>query len=92
MDILDLIRLDNIDILNEWISEEPSLFVGEDISWETIKVYLSTLTLDDKEIYFDDENELGGNNQLLKCLVDDIPYIPPQNQDPYFHINDGDDV
>ena len=79
MDILDLIRLDNIDILNEWISEEPSLFVGEDISWETIKVYLSTLTLDDKEIYFDDENELGGNDQLLKYLVDDFPCIPLQD-------------
>jgi hypothetical protein len=92
MDALDSISLDNIDLLNEWICEEPSLFVGEDISWETIKTLLSTLTLEDEEICFDDENELGGNDQLLECLVDDFPYIPPQDQDPYFYVNDGDDV
>jgi hypothetical protein len=53
------------------------------------------LTLEDEEICFEsfyDENELGGNDQLLKCLVDDFPYIPPQDQDPYFHVNDGDDI
>jgi len=37
MDTLDLISLDNIDILNEWICEESSLLDGEDISWESIK-------------------------------------------------------
>jgi len=37
-------------------------------------------------------NELGGNDQLLEYLVDDFPYIPPQDQDPYFYVNDGDDV
>ena len=46
----------------------------------------------DKDICFDDENELNGNNQLLEYLIDDFLYIPPQNQDPYFYINDGDDV
>jgi len=94
-DALDLIRLDNIDLLNEWICEEPSLLDGEDISWETIDTPLSTLTLEDEEICFEsfyDENELGGNDQLLKCLVDDFPYIPPQDQDLYFHVNDGDDI
>jgi hypothetical protein len=62
---LDPISLDNIDLLNEWICEELSLFVEEDISWEIIEASLSTLTLDDEEIYFDDENELGENDQLL---------------------------
>ena len=37
MDTLDLISLDNIDILNEWICEESSLLDGEDISWESIE-------------------------------------------------------
>jgi hypothetical protein len=91
-DALDLIRIDNIDLLNEWICEESSLLDGEDISWETIKAPLSTLTLEDEEICFDDENELGENDQLLECLVGDFPYIPPQDQDPYFYFNDGDDV
>jgi len=53
---------------------------------------LSTLTLEDEETCFDEENELGGNDQLLECLVDDFLYIPPQDQDPYFYVNDGDDV
>jgi hypothetical protein len=91
-DVLDPISLDNIDLLNEWICEESSLFYGEDISWETIEAPLSTLTLEDEEICFDDKNELGGNDQLLKCLIGDFPYISPQDQDPYFYFNDEDDV
>jgi len=91
-DVLDLISLDNIDLLNEWICEEPSLLDGDDISCETIEAPLSTLTLEDEKTCFDDDNELGGNDQLLECLVDDFPYIPPQDQDPYFYVNDGDDV
>ena len=91
-DALDLISIDNIDLLNEWICEESSLLDGEDISWEIIKAPLSTLTLEDEEICFDDENELGENDQLLECLVGDFPYIPLQDQDPYFYFNDEDDV
>jgi len=53
---------------------------------------LSTLTLEDEDICFDDENELGGNDELLECLVDDFLYIPPQDQDPYFYVNNGDNV
>jgi hypothetical protein len=78
--------------LNKWIFEGPSLFDGEDISWETIKAPLYTLTLEDEKTSFDDKNELGGNDQLLECLVDDFPYIPPQDQDPYFYVTDGDDI
>ena len=91
-DALDPISLDNIDLLNEWICEEPNLLDGEDISWESIEAPLSTLNLDDQETCFNDENELGGNDQLLECLVDDFPYIPPQDQYPYFYINDVEDV
>jgi hypothetical protein len=53
------------------------------------------LTLEDEEICFEsfyDENKFGGNDQLLKCLVDDFPYIPLQDQDPYFYVNDGDNI
>jgi hypothetical protein len=31
-DALDLMSLDNIDLLNEWICEESNLLDGEDIS------------------------------------------------------------
>ena len=69
-DSLDLISLDNIDLLNKQIYEGPSLLDGDDISWETIEAPFSTLTLEDEETCFDDENELSGNDQLLECLVE----------------------
>jgi hypothetical protein len=50
------------------------------------------LILKDEETCFDDESELHRNDQLLEYLVGDFPYIPPQNQNPYFYVNDGDDI
>uniref|UniRef100_A0A6N2KIC4 BED-type domain-containing protein n=1 Tax=Salix viminalis TaxID=40686 RepID=A0A6N2KIC4_SALVM len=88
-DALDPISLDNIDLLNEWICEEPGLLDGDDISWESIEPPFATLNLDDDETCVNEENELGGNDQLLECLVDDFPYVPQPDQDPYFYINDG---
>ncbi|KAG6735419.1 hypothetical protein POTOM_061972 [Populus tomentosa] len=70
----------------EKLNPKPSLVDGDDISWETIEAPLSTLTFEDEEICFDDENE------LLECLVYDFPYIPPQDQDPYFYVNDRDGI
>uniref|UniRef100_A0A6N2K340 BED-type domain-containing protein n=1 Tax=Salix viminalis TaxID=40686 RepID=A0A6N2K340_SALVM len=91
-DALDPISLDNIDLLNEWICEDPNLLDGEDISWESIEAPFSTLNFDDEETCVAEENELGGNDQLLECLVDVFPYVPQQDQDPYFYINDVEDV
>jgi hypothetical protein len=31
--------------------------------------------LKDKEIYFDDDDVLGGNNYILKCVFNNFPYI-----------------
>uniref|UniRef100_A0A6N2LKG6 DUF659 domain-containing protein n=1 Tax=Salix viminalis TaxID=40686 RepID=A0A6N2LKG6_SALVM len=90
-DALDPISLDNIDLLNEWICEEPGLLDGDDISWESIEAPFATLNLDDEETCVNEENELGGDDQLLECLVDDFPYIPQPDQDPYFYINDVED-
>uniref|UniRef100_A0A6N2MJA2 DUF659 domain-containing protein n=1 Tax=Salix viminalis TaxID=40686 RepID=A0A6N2MJA2_SALVM len=87
-DALDPISLDNIDLLNEWICEEPGLLDGDDISWESIEAPFATLNLDDEETCVNEENELGGEDQLLECLVDDFPYVPQPDQDPYFYIND----
>ena len=91
-DALDPISLDNIDLLNEWICDELNLLDREDISLETIEASLSTLNLEDEKTCFNDDNEFGGNDQLLECLVDDFPYIQPKDQDPYFHINDIENV
>ncbi|XP_058187393.1 uncharacterized protein LOC131304243 [Rhododendron vialii] len=76
-DALDPISLENIDVLDDWVSEEPSLLDEKDIAWEIIEPpSLEALTLDDQEPNFDDaaddfpnENErqydhwdIGGHN------------------------------
>ncbi|KAF7138071.1 hypothetical protein RHSIM_Rhsim07G0069100 [Rhododendron simsii] len=49
-DALDPISLENIDVLDDWVSEEPSLLDEEDIAWEIIEPpSLEALTLDDQE-------------------------------------------
>jgi len=53
---------------------------------------LSTLTLKDEDIHFDDEDELSENDHILKYLVDDFFYITPQDQNLYLYVNDIDDV
>ncbi|KAF7144276.1 hypothetical protein RHSIM_Rhsim05G0071000 [Rhododendron simsii] len=46
-DALDPISLENIDVLEDWVSEEPSLLDEEDIPWEIIEPpSLEALTLD----------------------------------------------
>ncbi|KAF7152143.1 hypothetical protein RHSIM_Rhsim01G0170300 [Rhododendron simsii] len=56
-DALDPISLENIDVLDDWVSEEPSLLDEEDIAWEIVEPpSLEALTLDDgdQEPNFDD--------------------------------------
>ncbi|KAF7134868.1 hypothetical protein RHSIM_Rhsim08G0149200 [Rhododendron simsii] len=54
-DALDPISIENIDVLDDWVSEEPSLLDEEDIAWEIIEPpSLEALTLDDQEPNFDD--------------------------------------
>jgi len=92
MKALDFISLDNIDLSNEWVCKESILLDREDISWETIEVPLSTLTLEDKTIYIDNDDYFNRNDNLLEYLVDDFPCISPQDQDSYFHVKDEDDI
>jgi hypothetical protein len=55
--------------LNEQICEEPSFPNEEDLSWETIKIFLFTLTLENEKIHFDGGDEFSENNHLLGlCL------------------------
>lgn len=92
MKALDFISLDNIDLSNEWVCKESILLDREDISWETIEVPLSTLTLEDKTIYIDNDDYFNRNDNLLEYLVDDFPCISPQDQDFYFDVKDEDDI
>ena len=92
MKVLDLISLDNIDLSNEWFCKEPILLDREDISWETIEALLSTLTLEDKTIYINNDDDFNRNDNLLEYLVDDFPCISLQDQDFYFDVKDEDDI
>jgi len=71
--VLNLIRLHNIVLLNEQICKESSFSDEKNLSWKNIKIFLSTLTLENEKIHFDDEEEFSGNNHLLEFLVDFIP-------------------
>ncbi|KAF7146033.1 hypothetical protein RHSIM_Rhsim04G0142400 [Rhododendron simsii] len=76
-DALDPISHENINVLDDWVSEEPSLLDEEDIAWEIIEPpSLEALTLDDQELNFDDvvddfpnenESQFGERDDSLKA-------------------------
>ncbi|KAG6477105.1 hypothetical protein ZIOFF_066357 [Zingiber officinale] len=75
---LDPISLDNIDLLEDWISEEPSLLDGEDLSWEMVDAPFASLSLDDDEEApnFNDEGDNEGDDDiahLYKILI--LPFM-----------------
>ncbi|KAI8543657.1 hypothetical protein RHMOL_Rhmol08G0236100 [Rhododendron molle] len=73
-DALDPISIENIDVLDDWVSEEPSLLDEEDIAWEIIEPpSLEALTLDDQEPNFDDAAD----------------YFPNENESQYDYWDNG---
>jgi len=70
------------------IYKEHGALNEENLSYKTIKIPLSTLNLKGKEIHFDTEDKLSENNHILKCLIDNFFYIPPQDKNSYFYVND----
>ena len=73
---LDPISFDNIDSIEDWVTEELTLLDGEDVGWEIVEppLELEALPLEDTEPHFDDD-------------VDDI--LPNENQSQY-QWGDGD--
>ncbi|KAF3338600.1 hypothetical protein FCM35_KLT17437 [Carex littledalei] len=53
----DPISLDNIDLLDEWISEEPGVLTGEHLSWDSLDPPVSTTAADDQEVGSDSMEE-----------------------------------
>lgn len=90
--IVDSFNLHNVNLLNEQIYEESNFFYSYKLSWKIIEIHLSTLTLNDKEIHFDDKDKLSGNNHLLKNSVDEFLYMPSLDQNFYFYVNNRDNV
>ena len=70
-DALDPIRLDNIDLMEDWVAEEPefALLIKQDVNWTNIQEPLSTMTLEDDDVVVLDEDD------------NDVFYVP--NVDPY---------
>ncbi|GJM91421.1 hypothetical protein PR202_ga07787 [Eleusine coracana subsp. coracana] len=56
---LDPISLDNIDLLDEWVSEEPALLTEDDLNWESIDAPFSTMSI------AEEEEELGAVAELI---------------------------
>ncbi|XP_042454226.1 uncharacterized protein LOC122038507 [Zingiber officinale] len=79
---LDPISLDNIDLLEDWISEEPSLLDGEDLSWEMVDAPFASLSLDDDEEApnFNDEDDNEGDDYIA----------PIQDFDPSIYVFNDD--
>lgn len=50
----DPISHDNIDLLGEWVTEEPSLFDGDDLDWDTIDGPSAPVNLDYEELLSSD--------------------------------------
>jgi hypothetical protein len=89
---LDPISLDNIDLLAEWVSEEPALLSEDDFNWESINAPFATMSLAEEE-------ELGS-----VADADVAPMLPTTHQesrddhlmsdplpddDPFYYVDDA---
>ena len=83
---LDPISLENIDVLEDWVSEEPGLLDEEDIAWETLEPpSLEPLTLDEEnqEPNFDDAADDFPNENESQYDYWDIG----GRNDPYVYVD-----
>ena len=82
-DALDPIRLDNIDLMEDWVAEEPefALLIKQDVNWTNIQEPLSTMTLDDDDVVLDEDDNDSDNDVMLTNTCTHVFYGP--NVDPY---------
>ncbi|XP_058220088.1 uncharacterized protein LOC131330497 [Rhododendron vialii] len=86
-DAFDPISLDNIDVIGDWISEEPSLLAGEDLGWELVEPpSLENLTLVDEPCFDDGEDNLPAQNESQYDWVGDGSFYFGGEQDPYNYV------
>ncbi|XP_062194568.1 uncharacterized protein LOC133897764 isoform X2 [Phragmites australis] len=84
-DAIDPISLDNIDVLDEWVSEEPSLLCRDDLNWESVDAPFAEPVSDDEELVaIDDEEEAPV--AALSWSAADALYCPQPDQDPYLYV------
>lgn len=84
-DVIDPISLDNINVLDEWVGEEPSLLCRDDLNWESVDAPFAEPTSDDEELLAIDDDEEAPMAALSWSAADDS-YCPQPDQDPYFYV------
>lgn len=88
-DTIDPISLDNIDVLDEWVSEELSLLCRDDLNWESIDAPFAEPASEDEELLAieDGEEAPAGPVAAMSWLTaDDSYYCPHPDQDPFNYV------
>jgi hypothetical protein len=81
--------VDNIDVLDEWVSEEPGLLCRDDLNWESIDGPFAEPTSYDEELLAieDGEEAPAGLLAALSWSVADHSYYNPHpDQDPFIYV------
>ncbi|GKV12270.1 hypothetical protein SLEP1_g23441 [Rubroshorea leprosula] len=95
---MDPLSLENIDILADWVAEEPALLDKDDydVDWATIDESLPNQSLDDTDnVVYDEEDipqipENENENEQLWVGIDGVTsYGIPPNEDPYNYVQDS---
>ncbi|GJN36377.1 hypothetical protein PR202_gb25230 [Eleusine coracana subsp. coracana] len=88
---LDPISLDNIDLLDEWVSEEPALLTEDDLNWESIDAPFSTLSIAEEEEELGAVAEVNISVAGLQSVTNDGDPLPEPHpdEDPFFYVSDA---
>ncbi|KAJ7964422.1 HAT transposon superfamily [Quillaja saponaria] len=86
-DALDPINPQKIDLMEDWVANEPTLLDGEDSDWEMIDIPFTSLPLDnDDEIPFNDEDRSDATEMELMHHGDGTSSGLALTVDPYFSV------
>ncbi|KAG8057269.1 hypothetical protein GUJ93_ZPchr0002g24816 [Zizania palustris] len=84
-DAIDPISLDNIDVLEEWVSEEPSFLCTDDLNWESIDAPFAEPTCGEEFVAIADDEAPTASLSWSATAADDS-YCPLPDQDPYRYV------
>uniref|UniRef100_A0ACD5XUR6 Uncharacterized protein n=1 Tax=Avena sativa TaxID=4498 RepID=A0ACD5XUR6_AVESA len=87
-DAIDPTSVDSIDVLDEWVSEEPSLLCQDDLNWESIDAPFAEPTSEDEELLAieDGEEAPAGPVAATSWLTADDSYCSHPAQDPFIYV------
>ncbi|WVZ65458.1 hypothetical protein U9M48_014817 [Paspalum notatum var. saurae] len=82
---IDPISVDNIDVLDEWVSEEPSLLCRDDLNWESVDAPFADPTSESEELFAIDNSDEARTAAPPWAAADDL-YCPQPDQDPFLYV------